>query len=534
MKSGLFSRKKSLVQILLRIVPILTFLYLLYVSLRRWNGLQDANWDLLNYHAYLPAALIEGVWIDHFHPAGIHSFLAPYLDLLVWPFTTAMPGSWGTVAIGAIQLSSILPLLVILRSQRNRPSFEEALVVSLASLTGAMFVTEFGGTMGDSLAAIPALWGFSLLLRLVSDLPGEDKWFLWATTGGLFGLSVGLKLTMGYVFIGVLAVAILLLFWRKVGSAFVLIFSMTASTMFIYAPWGFLLQKQFGSPFFPMWNGYLKADRFPSTNFDDTRFGAHSLGSLLRILNAPISNPNLTSELQFFDVRWILAWITCLIVLIVLIVQKVPTANLRLPVIEKPIMVAMVFWTASTIAWAGLFGIQRYAIFLELLALPLIWLLVKGLLRNIRQQRWGFLLFSVLLICVCLTTKPVDFGRRPISPDSIIPKVDIDYLSNFDAVVIAQPPLAHLYALVRNSTYVDNQVWFSVPFNAIDAEIGKKKMLGRHPVVIAYEGQELAATNAAAAFDRQIKECQLLEAPLKNSLIQEDILLCDTSSSVGS
>ena len=172
------------------IALVVTAFALLHSSLSRWNGMKDANWDLLNYHAYLPSALLGGTWSNHFHPAGIHSFLTPYLDLFVWPMTTMMSGAWGTAVIGSVQLLAVFPLFLSAWLLQDRKHFSEALAVSLVALTGAMFVTEFGGTMGDSIAAVPALLGFSLLLALFCKNLEATKWSSWATSGALFGLAI--------------------------------------------------------------------------------------------------------------------------------------------------------------------------------------------------------------------------------------------------------------------------------------------------------------------------------------------------------
>jgi len=79
-------------------------LLLLWVS--RLNFLSTAaNWDLLNYHAYVPASLLSGSWFTDFHPAATQEYLAPYQDLLWWPIISGLPGPIGAAVIVAVQVS---------------------------------------------------------------------------------------------------------------------------------------------------------------------------------------------------------------------------------------------------------------------------------------------------------------------------------------------------------------------------------------------------------------------------------------------
>ena len=41
-----------------------------------WAG-QDVNWDILNYHLYIPYAFLNGRFLTDVMPAGIHTFLNP-------------------------------------------------------------------------------------------------------------------------------------------------------------------------------------------------------------------------------------------------------------------------------------------------------------------------------------------------------------------------------------------------------------------------------------------------------------------------
>ena len=526
------SKKLRLISFIRSTVLISLAVGLLLHQLMRWSGLQDANWDLLNYHAYLPASLLDGSWFKHFHPAGIHSYFVPYLDLIVWPLTSVLPAKWGTLGIGTIQLTASLPILLSSWYLHKRTQLLEAICVTLVSLTGAMFVTEFGGTMGDNIAAIPALWGFALLLRLFSETYNPRNWKSWMAVGVLFGLSIALKLTMAYTFFGLLAVCLRLILSQRFKPVVIMLLSMVFTFTGLYAPWGLILFRNFGSPFFPMWNQLFEAPRYPLQNYDDARFGASSIKSLFQVLSAPFSNPNITSELRFFDLRWPLVWLLLIVFIVVSVVKRIDKKDRPKIDSNNVLHTAILFWSSSTIGWAVLFGIQRYAVFLELLALPLAWAIVKELINSRISTKWASPVLVVILVIVGVTVRPVDYGRRPVNQDPIIPTVKIYQLAEYDAIVLAAPPLAHLYALVRGEKYIANQIWFSLPFNEKDAEIGREKLQDKRVAIISYESGKESAIFAAESYGLSLSTCQILEAPLRNSLVNEKLILCDVKNPI--
>ncbi len=88
---------------------------LLWISRLNFLG-QDANWDLLNYHAYVPSALLNGTWFSDIHPASIQTYLTPYQDLLCWPLVSGVPAPIATAVLVAVQVSIFIPLGLILQT----------------------------------------------------------------------------------------------------------------------------------------------------------------------------------------------------------------------------------------------------------------------------------------------------------------------------------------------------------------------------------------------------------------------------------
>jgi len=55
---------------------------------------QNSNWDLRNYHLYLPFALLEGRLGTDLMPAGPQSNFNPLLDLPYYPLAVSWLPDW--------------------------------------------------------------------------------------------------------------------------------------------------------------------------------------------------------------------------------------------------------------------------------------------------------------------------------------------------------------------------------------------------------------------------------------------------------
>src|SRR5579862_7989964 len=86
--------------------PLLFGLYSIYLG-------ADANWDLRNYHFYVPYAFLgERVGLD-LAPAGLQSYMTPTLDLVFYGLTTSLPGMVAGFLMGALH-GLCFPLLLAL------------------------------------------------------------------------------------------------------------------------------------------------------------------------------------------------------------------------------------------------------------------------------------------------------------------------------------------------------------------------------------------------------------------------------------
>jgi len=486
---------------------------------------QDANWDLLNYHAYNPASILDGTWFHDLHPAGQPSFITPYQDLVTYPVISILPAPIATALIAAVQLSICIPVGLILQTVVPDLTKRRAIAIGLIGISGAMFLTELGATMGDVPPAIPIAWGLWLLL---SEMTGEHRHprLRMLLAGILVGSSVALKLTMAYVAPGILVVVAALAVAGKWRSA--LIFSVTApiAAIVLYAPWGLVLQANFGSPLFPFYNTIFNAPRYPSEDISDGRFLVTGLVDLIKLPLHLAKGIASTAEMPFADVRWLLAFVAA--------ATGVGVAALRGVVFRRwngwrdqlPRLALLGFWIPSFFVWGHSFGIQRYAMILEVLALPV---MAVGLVLALPRLPRPISLLALLVVAAILarTTTIVDFGRRPMTWAPLFPTETIEPLARYDAVVTGGAPLAFLGAVTRDAPGASNQIWAGNPFNTADQAVFLERLHGKKVGVVFYADQRDAGVGAAGFLGMKLTDdCASFTNPLSSQYIGSTLEVC--------
>lgn len=223
------------------------------------RGGSSIIWDTLNHHIYLG-------WIA-FHPRFDRDFLAagwqvyqyPYL---YWPaYKLAVSGASGVTAgivFAFLQSLAVPPVWLVTRSVCPGGRAEDMalrfLGVALA-LAGGVTLSLVDTTSNDVLAGVPLLWAIGLAL-IANDAPTQEprRRGMVGLSGICAGVSVAFKLSNGP-----LALVMPLLWawspgpWRAAAIR-VVIGGATTLLAFVvaYAPWGWILWHQFGSPMYPM------------------------------------------------------------------------------------------------------------------------------------------------------------------------------------------------------------------------------------------------------------------------------------------
>jgi hypothetical protein len=480
---------------------------------------QDANWDLKNYHSYNGWALFNGGLERDLHPAGFQSYLNPLVDVLNYFATSLVPAWAGTGLLLLVQLSSGLLLYAITRHLIPAMSKAAAAAVAILALGGAVTTAEWGTTFGD-LTLAPLILA-SVLVVLGAGRGGSAA--RHALSGALLGAAVGAKIAFAPLAVGVF-VLVLLLQPKSLSAVGSWCGGAAAGLLLIAGPWALYLYGHTGNPFFPLANNVFKSPYYPEVSARDNNYGVHGpIDLALLPFRLADADERLTAEVPFADLRWAMWAISLLLVVGVRVYAKerlragasCPTGNAR------RIVALQLSCLVSFILWASVAGIQRYAVPLEMLLVPVV---TASLALILPRRVVRFWLVPVLAVLLGLTTSTANWGRIQMPQGPAIPRNAIPELAAFRGVIVAVPPSA--FTAVASASFGE-RVWLRPPFTEAGRELGMNRLPDGPLAVLTRlnvpnPGEE--ARRAAAEFDLTITECSEIAAPLADRF-----LLCAAS-----
>ena len=484
---------------------------------------QDVNWDLQNYHYYIPWAWAhDRTFGPDIAPAQLQTYFNPLLDL---PFYAMVRADWDPrlvtfaialpAGIGAFVLLKILLLLFAdLPVAARRMAVGTAFVIGV---TGAAGRAMLGSTMNEwpgAMATMVALW---LLLRaLATDAARPIPATALGASGLLVGLASGLKLTVAAYAVGLCAAILLRQPWReprivlrlRETAAFgvAALIGLAAS----YGTWGYGLWRRFANPFFPHWDGFFRSPWWAPPNVAQNTFGLKSSWDWLRLPYLLTGDqPMVFAEVKFLDLRLPILMALAAAALLAWGWRRAGRRRRAAPIAgEAPapraatgalFAFAGIFWLASFVAWYAKFGVYRYLIPCELLAGAF----MVALLLRLAPARHALAAALVVAVALLATTRPPDWGHIAYGPRWFITKA---------------PPLAP-GALVVITTY--EPVGWVIPFFQEDARfVGagnnivsprrKSKLSDAAAAEIAGHAGPLYALTYPADFGRKILDAHRL------------------------
>ncbi len=427
---------------------------------------QDANWDLLNYHLYNGAALLQGRFGHDLLAAGMQSYLNPVLDaayagLALGPLRNhprllaAATGLWFAATLYfAVRLALLL---------YPRPLYPERTVPVLAGtllgVSGAAVVSQIGTTTGELPAGAVMLGGLFLLLR--GSAGGAPSARCVALAGLLFGLAAGLKLTAAaYAPAACLAAASLYrpspyrASLHRASRMPVACAVFTAGWLAGFAVadgwWALQLYQRFQSPVFPLFNGVFRSPWYPPAGVIDDRFFPSGLLQWLFYPFYWIGGSASPSDLPFRDPRAAVA-------LGLGILAALPwPGRPRLTPVQRA---TLIFLALGYAAWLASSSILRYAVVIEVvagLAVPLLLArllparLLPARLPPGRALAGG--LVVVLGIVLPATRYPASF-RVPYGPETL--RADVDWVEPGMLIVLTfRGPVAHIVPLMPHQASI--------------------------------------------------------------------------------
>lgn len=225
---------------------------------------RDLNWDFLNYHLYLGLNAGGERLATDFFPASSSSYLTPYA---YWPLAKMITAKWPAMVVGAT-MAGIHSLAVIatwcvakqLFPDESRKAFLCRAVATMLGVISPLVLTEVGSSFIDITSAIPGVFGIALLLKALGA--ERHRVLVFVMAGMCFGVATAWKLTNApFAVAAFISLAMLCLFRPGLTWKTLIIFGGAEAAGFVvsYGFWGLQLWREFGNPFFPLFNSIFQS-----------------------------------------------------------------------------------------------------------------------------------------------------------------------------------------------------------------------------------------------------------------------------------
>lgn len=267
---------------------------------------KDLNWDLLNYHYYLPFELVAGRLGQDFFAASAQSYLNPVGYL---PFYLMVSSGWHSVLASivlAVAHSTSLALLFLIawRLFAHLPGGERVFFSCMAAATGgatAVFWVTVGTSFLDPLL-VPLMLGG--LLTLLDGDPATAR--RAALAGALFGVATALKYSNAIFAAAALPLVLVAHGPSRLRACLGYIIGGAVAFGVLAGPWLLLMYREFGNPVFPLMNGWFRSPFAPTFNIAvSERFALDGLGAALSFpFRMAALGSSLYSEMLAPDIRF--------------------------------------------------------------------------------------------------------------------------------------------------------------------------------------------------------------------------------------
>jgi hypothetical protein len=325
----------------------------------------DVNWDLRSYHIYGGYRWLHNGYNHDMFAAQIQSFLNPTLDAFIVALMELLPPRGVAIVLATMQSLSAPFIAQIIRRtllpglQDMPPAYRWPAIVAVmaAAMTGAMTLSQIGTSYGDLLVAVPMLFSVMCLCEIATQQTIRNNTLCFVGTGFGAGLAVGLKMT-NLVFIPAFILG-LCLQKKPWAERWNLLVVFCAVYIIGWACtgglWAWKLWDETGSPLFPFFNGLFQSTLIdPVTINVDPRFSAKSIIDAVVFPFTTALGDHPGAEPAFADSR---------IALFVLALPFLVWKGWR----QWPFQFTLLL-TVSYGVWIFAFGVQRYALILEMLS----------------------------------------------------------------------------------------------------------------------------------------------------------------------
>jgi hypothetical protein len=249
----------------------------------QWMG-KDMMWDTLDYHFYAGFSAVHDRFGSDYFAAAPQSYLNPYAYAPFYLLASSGLTAFWCAAILAVLQAPILWLtyelaIAIAPREPRRVRIATGAAAALLAFANPVLLQQFGSSYADITTGELVLAGWLLVIGAIRT-PGALR---IVAAGILLGAASALKLTNS---LDALSAAIVPLFvpvsWpRRLRLACLYGASVALGFALISAPWSLQLERQFGNPLFPLFNGTFRSPEYTTAAVADVRFVPATLAAAL-------------------------------------------------------------------------------------------------------------------------------------------------------------------------------------------------------------------------------------------------------------
>lgn len=389
---------------------------------------KDANWDLKNYHYYIPYAFLEGRMGQDIGPSQMHTFFNPLLDVPFYLAATWFNGAplfvgfllclpYGVcVALTLFMARMLFPIAPEAGWRAGAGQHLKRYVAVLLGSTGAAGLSVIGTATGDVPSTLLML--AALAMGLVYLRGTKRPLLVMALLGLLVGVAAPLKLSYAPHALAIGVAVAWMTLWRRVRGLDFLASGVGALAGFaaVGLPWMVNLTMRFGSPLFPMMNDKLHSPWAKDFDYVDRRFQPHGLlDYLTRPFDWGLGDGRAGSEIAYHDPRAMLLMAFAAVAALAFGLRTAEGLLFRREQAPagrfKPGMPTFlsVYLLVGYVVWLMLYGVMRYTVPMEFVV-GLLLVHFAAMLASAAARPAA--LASMAAGLVAVTTVP-NWGRAP-------------------------------------------------------------------------------------------------------------------------
>jgi hypothetical protein len=316
---------------------------------------------------------------------------------------------------------------------------------AIFGLTGASALPTLATTMTDIVPGTPFL--FALLVWLAFEKHDRNTAWTAFIVGLIAGFSIGLKLTLAPLFVGLLlaiAVRSVLGGQSAVWEAFAFGGAGVVAFTAIDISWLLANYRTYGNPIFPLMNAVFKSDLVAPWPWTDLRFMPKTVLMALFYPAYWAFRPSHDAiELNMRDPRIMLGCISAIIILLVFVLRRLrSSAGPQLKSAEILGFTLAILFLTSYVLWERVWSIYRYLAVQESLSGVMMLVALTMTVGTRLKSRWVFGLFTLIVVWAMRTTEYPWWSRAQRAPHAI--EVTLPPMEP-NAMVLFLDPYAYSY-----------------------------------------------------------------------------------------